>query len=139
MTSNEKIINWFKSNWISVLLFILVVGLAFLAYRQFSFLSKNEQMLLDKYTEQSESFKKQINEINKINEERFKQQEELLKLYDKKIQEINRQYKIDLAEIAEKQKNLQVKIVVDAKKDPNTLVKKVEETFGIPCYDCEQQ
>lgn len=135
MDTNTKIKDWFKKNWITIVLVIIVAGGIFLAFRQFSLTSTYEDLLNKKYTEQSESFKKQINEINKINDERFKQQEALLKAYDVKIQLIDQQYKTSLAEIAAKQRRLQTQIVVDAQKDPTTLTSKVKDTFGIPVKD----
>lgn len=135
MDTNKKIKDWFKTNWITIVLVVVVAGVAFLAYRQFSFSSTYEKLLNQKYTEQTESFKKQINDINKINNDRFKQQEAILKAYDEKIQLIDQQYKISLAEITAKQRKLQAKIVVDAQKDPTTLTTKVRETFGIPIKD----
>ena len=135
MDTNNKIKNWFKANWITVVLVVLVAGVAVLAYRQFVLTSTYEDLLNKKYTEQSESFKKQINEINKINDDRFKQQEALIKAYDEKIRLIDQEYKTSLAEIAAKQRKLQTKIVADAQKDPTTLTTKVKDTFGIPVKD----
>ena len=77
MDTNTNIKNWFKTNWITIVLALGFVGLAFLAYRQFSFNDNYEKLLGQKYTEQAESFKKQINDIQAVNDKRFEEQEAL--------------------------------------------------------------
>jgi hypothetical protein len=132
MNTNEKIKNWFKTNWISIILVICFTGVIFLFFKQFTMDSSYEKLLSQKYAEQSESFKKQINEIQKINDDRFKLQEELLKSYDLKIKQIDEEYKKSLADVLAKQKRNQMKIVEEAKQDPTTLTGKIRETFNIP-------
>ena len=139
MDTNQKIKNWFKTNWISFVLILTVVGVAALAYRQFALADNYEDLLNAKYTEQAESFKKQINEIQTINDQRFKAQEQLLKEYDEKYRLINEKYQTKLNQISLNQKKNQTKIVEDAKENPMTLTNKVKDVWGIPCNSCTEE
>jgi ABC-type bacteriocin/lantibiotic exporter with double-glycine peptidase domain len=129
---DKKIILFLKENKLTFIITGIVLVMALVAFRQFAMADTYEDLLTQKYTEQSESFKKQINDINKINDTRFKAQEQLLKEYDEKYRLINENYQIKLDEIASKQKKTQVKIVEEAKKDPTTLTNKVKDMWGIP-------
>lgn len=122
---------FFKKNYKEIITALTIVGLALLFYKQFSFEYEYQDIVNKKYNEQYESFKKQINEIQKINEERFQKQEALLKIYDDKIKTIDEQYKNSLTELVAKQKKLQSKIILDAQKDPTTLTEKILKTFNI--------
>lgn len=136
MDTNQKIKSWFKTNWIVIVLGLTIVGGAFLAYRQFAFADNYEDLLNSKYNEQAQSFKKQINDIQAINDQRFKAQEQLLKEYDEKYRLINEKYQTKLNQIALNQRKSQTKIIEEAKEDPTTLTTRVKDVWGIPCNSC---
>jgi predicted negative regulator of RcsB-dependent stress response len=135
MNTNSKIKSWFKNNWIVIVLVCIVGALALLAWRQFSFSESYEELLNKKYMEQAASFKKQIDEIEKTNQDWQNKQNELNKNYEKEIQRIETEYRTELDKITKRQRSNQVKIIDEAKKDPSTLTKKLEDVFGIHSGD----
>lgn len=131
MNTNNSIILWLKRNYI---LLILLGVFIFFIWHQVSVNNTFEDLLNKNYLKQSESFSKQLIEIETVNKSWRDKQDLLNKNYDEQIKLIKEQYKVDLEKITKQQKLNQVQLVKDTEKDPTVLTTKVTEVFGIPTH-----
>ena len=113
---------WLKHNWYvpAVLLYTLILWLFF----------RRKDAAYKVLEVRSESYKAQIDIINKSHEEEIKKRDEILEKYVKIVDEIEKKYAEDAKELDNKKKKEIKEIVEEYNDDPEGLAKLIADKFG---------
>ena len=124
----KKVFNWFKSNWMLVLLLLAIVFLFARGCEQ----SSTYEDLFDQYLEQGKLQQEQLNDLRKIQNEEYEKLNEQIKNYVIEVERIEKEYKEEIEKISISQENRRTKIIRDHSENPETLTESLYQTFGIP-------
>jgi len=119
----KKIWTWLKHNWHvpAVIIYTLVLWLVF----------RRKDAAYKVLETRNESYKAQIDVINKTHEEEIKKRNEILEKYVKIVGEIEKKYAEDEKELDNKKKKEIKKIVEKYNDDPDGLAKLIADKFGL--------
>jgi len=118
----KKTWTWLKHNWYvpAVVIYTLVLWLIF----------RRKDAAYKVLETRNESYKAQIDVINKLHEEEIKKRNEILEKYVKIVDEIEKKYAEDEKELDNKKKKEIKKIVEKYNDDPDGLAKLIADKFG---------
>lgn len=119
---SKKTWTWLKHNWVAPLVVIYTLIL-WLLFRK----SGKAEALLDI---RSESYKSQIEAINKAHEDEIKKRDEIFNEYNKTLDKITKKYEEDKKELTNKKKKEIKDIVEKYHDDPDGLAKEIADKFG---------
>jgi len=122
---------WIKNNW---LLLVLLSGLALLAWRHFDSTSLYDKLMKD-YNAQAKEHDREIQRLEKINQDRHEEQERLNDIFHKEIVDVNTRFDDTIEEIATEGDTQKKELIKEAKKNPIILTNSLNEVFGIPVYE----
>ena len=114
---------WLKHNWYVPLVIVYTLILYFLLRKKGAALAVLEI--------RDESYKKQIEAINKIHKEEIEKRDEILKKYNVILNELEEKYKKDNIELDKKKKVEVKKLVEEYHENPNELAKLLAERYGL--------
>ena len=119
----KKTWTWLKHNWYvpAVVIYTLVLWLVF----------RRKDAAYKVLETRNESYKAQIDVINKLHEEEMKKRNEILEKYVKIVDEIEKKYAEDEKELDNKKKKEIKKIVEKYNDDPDGLAKLIADKFGL--------
>jgi len=119
----KKTWTWLKHNWYvpAVIIYTLVLWLVF----------RRKDAAYKVLETRNESYKAQIDVINKTHEEEIKKRNEILEKYVKIVGEIEKKYAEDEKELDNKKKKEIKKIVEKYNDDPDGLAKLIADKFGL--------
>jgi len=119
----KKVWTWLKHNWKAPLVILAVL---------FTWLVLRRRGEAEKIIEiREESYKAQIDVINKIHEEEIAERNKIIKKYTIILDKIEKQYEKEKSEL-NKKKRKEVKEIVEMYHDkPDELAKKIAERFNI--------
>ena len=119
----KKTWTWLKHNWYvpAVVIYTLVLWLVF----------RRKDSAYKVLETRNESYKAQIDVINKLHEEEMKKRNEILEKYVKIVDEIEKKYAEDEKELDNKKKKEIKKIVEKYNDDPDGLAKLIADKFGL--------
>ena len=95
------------------------------------FFRKNNAATLEVLKTSQDSYKKQINVINKSHEEELAKRDEIIKEYNKVIQNIEREYEGKQEALGKNKKAKIKEIVKKHHGDSSSMAKEIAEKFGI--------
>ncbi len=127
----EQIFCWFKKYWQYIVIAILACLLVYALWSKYNSGGLYDKLMQD-YNNQGTSFKKQINELEALNQELKAKQEILNEKHKEEVARIENDYQENLKAITKETKVKKDIIIREAKRDPTTLTKRVTQTFGIP-------
>ena len=114
---------WLKHNWYVPAVLVYTVVL-------YSLFNK-KGAALEVLEVRSESYKKQIEAINKIHEEEIKKKDKILENYGKILSDLEEKYKKDNLELDNKKKKEIKKLVENYNERPDELAKLLAEKYGL--------
>jgi len=97
-------------------------------------ISKRLSKLYNIIAGQTESYRNEIDAINKVHNEEMKKKQEILNAYHETIAKLEREYKIAVDELNKKKQKAVKKHVEEYYDDPDSLAKKLSEEFGFKIY-----
>tara|TARA_R110000824_G_scaffold113687_4_gene263592 strand:+ start:3971 stop:4363 length:393 start_codon:yes stop_codon:yes gene_type:complete len=118
----KKAWTWLKHNWYVPLIIVYTLFLWVLFRR------KDEALKVLEI--RSESYKAQIETINKIHAEEIKKRDEILKKYAETVKKLEDEYIKNNKELDEKKKKEVKEIVEKYYNDPDTLANMISDKFG---------
>lgn len=121
---------WAKNNWLLLLLAAVIV---YFGYETFSGRNLYDN-LMKKYSEQIEDHNKEIDMLEKQQEENRNIQNEMNKRFMERMAALDAKYEKKFSDLSAKRVAAKKALIEEAKKDPASLTTKVTETFGIPTY-----
>ena len=121
---------WFKNNWLIVLVIVGVMGMAYMQYRNGSIYDK----LMEDYIGLAADNKKTIEALKVESAKERVAQAKLNKHYSESIVFIEADYNTELEKIATRRAKDRRRLVRAARKDPGALTRAISRMFGIPVY-----
>tara|TARA_R110001583_G_scaffold141062_1_gene293206 strand:- start:556 stop:957 length:402 start_codon:yes stop_codon:yes gene_type:complete len=114
---------WLKHNWQApfIIIYTLVLWLFFRRKGQ-------AHKVLEV---RSESYKKQIDAINRIHQEEIEKKNKILESYNKILSELEEKYKKDNVELDKEKKKEIKKLVEEYQERPDDLAKLLSEKYGL--------
>lgn len=120
--SLKKTWTWLKHNWAAPVI-VLYTIILWLLFRKSG---KAEELLEIR----SESYKTQIEAINKAHEDEIKKRDKIFNEYNKTLDKITKKYEEDKKELTNKKKKEIRDIVEKYHDDPDGLAKEIADRFG---------
>ena len=114
---------WLKHNWKAPAIFVYTIVLWFL-FRQKDEASKVLEV-------RAESYKKQIDAINKIHKEEVNKKNKILEKYGNILSELEKKYEKESLELDKEKKKEIKKLVEDYNEKPDELAKLLAEKYGL--------
>jgi|TARA_R100000005_G_C4974441_1_gene186323 TPP-dependent pyruvate/acetoin dehydrogenase alpha subunit len=115
---------WLKNYWHfpALLIYTLIMWLVF---------RKNNAVTLEVLKNSQDSYRKQIDAINKSREEEMKKRDEIIKKYNEILESIEKDYK-EKEEQLDKSKKQKIKEIVEKHHEaPDEMAKEIADKFGI--------
>lgn len=119
---------WFKSNWLLLLLVVAVIALFAKGCER----TQVYDSLFNQYQNQSEDHQQQISELLAVQEQERQELDRQLQNYLEEMNRIEREYKEEIQRISTNTEIRRVRIIREYDRDPTTLTDAVRDTFGIP-------
>lgn len=122
----SKILLWLKTYWYIpiIVVYTLIVVILSRKVSSFSNLSKTLQI-------KSDSYKSQVEVLEKTREEEKEQKEKLLEKYNDVVLKLEEEYKKKNIELDNRKKKEAEKIVKEYANDPDALAKELANKFGL--------
>ena len=118
----KKVWTWLKHNWVAPFIVLYTLVLWFL------FRKKDDAKKVLEI--RSESYKEQIEAINKAHEEEIKKRDEIINKYNDTVRKLEEEFAKNNEELNEKKKKSVKEIVEKYYNDPDALAKMIGEKFG---------
>ena len=119
---SKKTWTWLKHNWKAPFIVVYTIVLWFLFRKS----GKAEELLEIRV----ESYKSQIDAINKAHEDELKKRDEIFSKYTETLDKINKKYEEEGKELDNKKKKEIKDLVEKHHDDPNGLARKLADKFG---------
>lgn len=127
----RSVLQWLKSNWLVVLVLVLLIVMAGLIAKGCQ-TDSTYQTLFDQYSSSIADHKRQLEEIRTTHDREREELNRQLQEYLSEMHRIETEYRAELERISQTREVTRVRIIREYERDPGTLTTTVHSTFGIP-------
>ena len=131
----KRVWSWIKTHWYVIPIFAVFMISLFMLKGTNSDLLRS---LLEKYRDQQDRHKREIEELNSINDEAITKQAKIEKTYHDVITEVREKHASDLA-VLDKVRQKDLRTIIERNgDDPKKMAREVNMFFGVPVYEGEE-
>ena len=120
----KKLYLWIKTHWQLPLLVLWT----FMVYL---FSKKNSEAIVETLNIRKESYKNQIEAINRAHRNEILKRESLIEDYEETLESIEKIFKEKQKKLTELQKEIVKDVIIKSKDNPEEIIKRIEQEFGI--------
>ena len=126
------IINWIKTNWIAILVFVVILA-GYSWIRSIIFQSEIEsvqEQAAEELAAQRKAHESQVVALNKSIQQGMEKQKEITLQYQEKLESLDQKYNEKIMEIEELRKVKMKELAKEIKKKPETVLEDLASKFG---------
>ena len=115
---------WIKNYWYfpAIILWSIIVYL---------FSRRNTDAIIEVLNTKKDSYKKQVEAINRLHKDEILKRENLIREYESTISALDEAFREKQKKLTELQKEKVKDVIIKTRKKPDEIIKRIEEEFGI--------